>query len=105
MLCCVHKLGGSDSNLHCVFSSQEKEELLQQNAELRVKLESKVCIVMKDCFHCDLREAQFVLAGLFRLLIINSLFFFFFFFFSSPVFATKLTRDVDNSRELGKIPG
>ena len=24
--------------------SQEKEELLQQNAELRVKLESKVCI-------------------------------------------------------------
>lgn len=23
--------------------SQEKEELLQQNAELRVKLESKVC--------------------------------------------------------------
>ena len=28
----------------CVFS-QEKEELLQQNAELRVKLEAKVCSI------------------------------------------------------------
>ena len=27
--------------------SQEKEELLQQNAELRVKLESKVCLILK----------------------------------------------------------
>ena len=26
--------------------SQEKEELLQQNAELKVKLESKVCVVI-----------------------------------------------------------
>lgn len=29
--------------------SQEKEELLQQNAELRVKLEAKVCIPSQFC--------------------------------------------------------
>ena len=34
------------TTIMCIFVSQEKEELLQQNAELRVKLESKVCVAV-----------------------------------------------------------